>query len=167
MIHDVLFQSGDRDLCVVRVRICVDLQPLPFPANPPHSMYTPCLAVLGSGTNSHGSLNTHYYACTDSDSDPSRLILWAGTTGSQEEDSIGRLVPAAWIDFEDQASEWDIHSWYDTSLQSALLSTALASWLVKEWVDYSGELKNSDVLTDVQLSSCWDEAVRLSHELGA
>lgn len=149
----------------MNITVNTDFAPLPFPAAPPHAPFAPLLAHLDCGSNIHGSLSQYFYACTDNDFDQARLVLWSGSTGSQEDDDIGRLTPCAWIDFAEQDADTQPESWSQPSILSELLATALANWIALDWVTRDAHLASSDILSRAELDSCWNHALEQARTL--
>lgn len=153
----------------VFVRVNLALDAPSFFASPPHAGFAPVLAYLDRGENAHGSLREHLYACTDTDWDPTRIVLWAGDTGSQQEDGIGRLTPAAWIDVAEQPEQETDDPWsdpwanlYNPPILAALLTAMLAEWMRAEWLEPKYCLEAGDVLDQATLDKCWTEAIELA-----
>lgn len=147
------------------VFVNIEIEPLPFLAAPPHAGYAPVLAHLNRGMNYHGSLHETLYACTDNDAFASRIVLWLGDTGSQQEDDIGRLIPVAWIDISDQEEQADEDTWsfiYHPPLLGALLTAMLAQWIQAGWLEPEPCIEAGDVLDQAMCDECWSTARKIA-----
>lgn len=86
---------------VYSVRVCLPYGNEEAPAfEPPHTITIPRLAYIDMGENFHGDMREDFYLVTNASDEPTYLVLWLGSTGSQDDDSVGRLYPVAWHEFE-------------------------------------------------------------------
>lgn len=165
MKHAINFTTLNEARATAAVFVSLSSEAPPFFAAPPHAGFAPVLSHIKRGENFHGSLHEYFYACTDNDSDPSRIVLWLGDTGSQQDDNIGRLTPVAWIDLADQDKQEDEDTWsflYHPPLLAALLTATLAEWIKAEWLGPDDRPEAGDVLDQLTVSTCWDNARKIA-----
>ena len=94
--------SGDQ----VGVTVLMDDSEWPqFLAVPPHTERVDPIAWIDLGNNFHGSLAEVFYITRNESSDSIYLVLWRGTTGSQADDDVARLLPIAWVEMDEFLDE--------------------------------------------------------------
>jgi hypothetical protein len=165
MIIRTVFKTRNDLPATVKIFVSDLFDPPPFFAQPPHAGFVPVLAHIDRGYNYHGSLNQTKYACTDTNYDPGRIVLWSGDTGSQIDDDIGRLTAIAWIVFEDQDEQEDEDAWrdpYHPPLLAAMLTAVLSEWIRAGWLSTDNTLDDSDILDEAALDECWATANKLA-----
>jgi len=106
------------------------------------------LARISEDFNVHGSISFDYFACTDDAYDQSRLVLWVGGSGAQEDDGIARLEPISWIEDIDQLDDDGSYVPFDDpEILAALLMVTLSEWFNADWLDPEEKLLEAgDVL---------------------
>jgi hypothetical protein len=73
----------------------------PFYCLPPSTDHCKPVARLNWGENMYGELTEDYYLVVDDPKNHSAWVLWVGDDGSQNDDHVARLCPAAWCEAVD------------------------------------------------------------------
>lgn len=161
MITNIGFITSNGSSATVKVFVDKVFRGTPFFCEPPHAGFAPVLAYLDRGKNFHGSLREYLYACTDIHYDATKIVLWLGDSGSQNDDNVGRLTPVAWVDLENQDDQADEDAWQfpdHPPLLAAILSAMLSTWIQSGWLGTDESLDPGEVLDQAAVDECWAKA---------